>query len=427
MRSVLIISPQFAPVNSADSHRVRQMLPYLTENGWSAEIVTVNLNSLEKPILDKDLIKTIPSNTVVHYVSAFDYKWTRKIGLGSLSIRSFYHYYKFLGKILKDNSYDLIFFSTTAFHLIALGPIMKRKFKIPFVIDIQDPWRSDFYLDKPKNERPPKFLLNYYLDKFLEAYSIPKADGIISVSKDYLETFKMRYKRLTKNLLTVPFSATIYDYKDIEKDLSFTKKQGKLSIVYVGRGGFDLGFSISSFFNAIKKMEANEHLISENIEISFIGTSYAPKGQGIKTIEPIAVELGITSKVKEQTDRVGYFEAISIIQHADLLFIPGSTDPAYTASKIYPYILADKPIIACFHENSSVVHILGRCTKTNVITFNSKSSNDDTADRIFHELKYVILNLKNKDWTHNAEAMKNYMAPEMTKKISSVFEIAING
>jgi glycosyltransferase involved in cell wall biosynthesis len=427
MRSVLIISPQFAPVNSADSHRVRQMLPYLTENGWSAEIVTVNLNSLEKPILDNQLINTIPSDTVVHYVNAFDYRWTRKIGLGSLSIRSFYHYYKFLAKLLKDNSYDLIFFSTTAFHLLALGPIMKRKFKIPFVIDIQDPWRSDFYLDKPKNERPPKFLLNYYLDKFLEAYSIPKADGIISVSKDYLETFKMRYKRLTKNLLTVPFSATIYDYKDIKKDLNFTKKQGKLSIVYVGRGGFDLGFSVSSFFKAIKKMEANEHLISENIEISFIGTSYAPKGEGHQTIKPIATELGLTSNVVELTDRVGYFEAISIIQNADVLFIPGSTDPAYTASKIYPYILANKPMMACFHENSSVVDILSRCTKTNVITFNSNSSNLEIEEKLFEELKNIIFNLNTQDWNHNAEAMKNYMAPEMTKKISSVFEIAING
>ncbi len=427
VRSVLIISPQFAPVNSADSHRVRQMLPYLTENGWSAEIVTVNLTSLEKPIVDKDLINTIPSDTVVHYVNAFDYKWTRKIGLGSLSIRSFYHYYKYLGKLLKVNSYDLIFFSTTAFHLLALGPIMKRKFKIPYVLDIQDPWRSDFYLDKPKNERPPKFLLNYYLDKFLESYSIPKANGIISVSNDYLDTFKLRYNRLTENLLTLPFSATIYDYVLDKKELNFTKKQGKVSIVYVGRGGFDLGFSISSFFKAIEKIEADEQFDAKNIEISFVGTSYAPKGEGIKTIEPIAVELGLTSKVKEQTDRVGYFEAISIIQNADILFIPGSTDPAYTASKIFPYILADKPIIACFHENSSVVDILAKCSKANVITFNSKSSNIEIADRLFFELNHVICNLKTQNWRHNSEVMKNYMAPNMTSKICSFFDKVLKG
>ena len=53
MKKVLIISPQFVPVNSADSHRVRQMLPYLAENGWSAEIAAVNLSCLEKPVIDR--------------------------------------------------------------------------------------------------------------------------------------------------------------------------------------------------------------------------------------------------------------------------------------------------------------------------------------------------------------------------------------
>ena len=423
---VLIISPQFAPVNSADSHRVRQMLPYLLENGWRAEVVAVKLNCLERPVIDIQLINTIPSDTIVHYVNALDYQWTRKFGLGSLSIRSFYHYYKILNKLIKNNNFDLIFFSTTSFHLFALGPIMKKKFKIPYILDIQDPWRSDFYLDKPSSERPPKFLLNYYLDKFLEAYSIPKSDGIISVSKDYIDMFKLRYKRLTNNHKTIQFSATIHDYADSKKMRNCTIKQGGLSIVYVGRGGYDLSFSISCFFEAIKKLEANEDLPSKYFEISFIGTSYAPQGEGVQTIKPIATDLGIISKVIEQTDRVGYFESISIIQNADILFIPGSTDPAYTASKIYPYILSDKPIIACFHENSSVVEILNSCSKTNVITFNSKSSNVEIVDKLLGELKYLIFNLKTQNWNHNSKAMKNYMAPEMTKKICSVFDKSLN-
>ncbi len=419
---VLIISPQFAPVNSADSHRVRQMLPYLIENGWSAEIVAVNLTCIEKPVIDTQLLNTIPSNTVVHYVDAFDYKWTRKLGLGSLSMRSFYQYYKILNKLLRNNDFDLIFFSTTSFHLFALGPLMKRKYKVPYILDIQDPWRSDFYLDKPKSERPPKFLLNYYIDKFLEAYSIPKADGIISVSKDYIDTFKLRYKRFTLNNKTIPFSATIHDYANTKKKINSTGKQDEVSIVYVGRGGYDLSFSISCFFEALKIIEGNEDSRSKRFIISFIGTSYAPKGEGFQTIKPIATDLGITSIVIEQTDRVCYFEAISIIQNADILFIPGSTDPAYTASKIYPYILADKPIIACFHENSSVVDILDSCSNTNVITFNSESSIVEIANKLLKELNYLIFNLKTQDWSHNSEVMKNYMAPEMTKKICSVFD-----
>lgn len=427
MKKVLIISPQFAPVNSADSHRVRQMLPYLEANGWDAEIVSVIVDRLEKPNIDNQLLKTIPANTVVHNVSAFDYKWTRKIGLGSLSIRSFYHFYKFLNKTLKNKNIDLIFFSTTSFHLLALGPIMKRKFKIPYILDIQDPWRSDFYLNKPKNERPPKFLLNYYIDKYLEAFSLPNADGIISVSKDYIKTFELRYPSLTENLIVVPFSATTYDYlPNKKKSLSLNNSKAKTNIVYVGRGGHDLGFSISCFFKAIKKMELLNDENPNRFEISFIGTSYAPKGEGIQTIKPLAKEIGLQSNVIEQTDRVAYFEAISIIQQADILFIPGSTDPAYTASKIYPYILSNKPIIACFHENSGVVEILGNCSKANIVTFNSSPNKDEIVTKIFRELVNIIQNLNSRDWSHNESAMVKYMAPEMTNKICSIFDKAVN-
>ena len=423
MKKVLIISPQFAPVNSADSHRVRLMLPYLKDNGWYAEIVTVKIDRLEKPVLDYHLLETIPKNTVIHYVSAFDPQWTRKIGLGSLSLRSFYHYYRFLNSILKKQSFDLIFFSTTSFHLLALGKLMKRKFNVPYVLDIQDPWRSDFYLDKPKKERPPKFLLNYHIDKYLEAFSVSKADGIISVSKDYLKTFDFRYKAVTKNQKVIPFSATSYDFKSIHTDSQIFKDKNQLNIVYVGRGGHDLRFAITCFFEAVKHMELKSVENQNRFTFSFIGTSYAPNGEGIQTIKPISDKIGLCSTVIEKTDRVGYFEAIDIICKADILFIPGSTDPAYTASKIYPYILANKPIIACFHENSSVVEILNKCSRVNVVKFNSDLNKVQIVNELYIQLDYILNNLNLIDWRHNIDAMKEYMAPEMTRKITQIFDV----
>jgi hypothetical protein len=422
LKKVLIISPQFAPVNSADSHRVRQMLPYLKDNNWNAEIVAVRLDRLEKPVIDKRLLDTIPNDIKVHFVGAFNFSWTRRIGLGSLSIRSFFHYYIFLNRLLKKHDFDLIFFSTTSFHLLALGRIIKRKFKVPYVLDIQDPWRSDFYLDKPKSERPPKFFLNYHIDKFLEAFSVSKADGIISVSKDYLNTFELRYTSVTANQMVIPFSATSFDFNSKIIPHPKKKQEGLLNIVYVGRGGHDLGFAINCFFEAVKKIESDSVLTSKQLAISFIGTSYAPNGEGIQTIKPIADKIGLNSLVIEQTDRVGYFEAIDIIQNADLLFIPGSTDSSYTASKIYPYILANKPMIACFHENSSVVEILGKCSNTNVVKFNSESATENIINELYLELEYIIQNINQINWRHNEMAMKQYMAPEMTRKIVEIFE-----
>ena len=61
-----------------------------------------------------------------------------------------------------------------------------------------------------------------------------------------------------------------------------------------------------------------------------------------------------------------------------------------------------------------------------MITFNSKSSNVEIVDKLLGELKYLIFNLKTQNWNHNSKAMKNYMAPEMTKKICSVFDKSLN-
>ena len=99
-------------------------------------------------------------------------------------------------ELLRSGDFDLIYFSTTAFHVCRLGPYWKKKFKVPFIIDMQDPWRNDFYLDKPRSQRPPKFFISYNIDKYLEATTIPFADGIISVSEGYKNELLQRYPSL---------------------------------------------------------------------------------------------------------------------------------------------------------------------------------------------------------------------------------------
>jgi hypothetical protein len=45
---------------------------------------------------------------------------------------------------------------------------------------------------------------------------------------------------------------------------------------------------------------------------------------------------------------------------AHALVAVGSDDPGYTASKIYPYLLARKPLLAIYHNSSSVVGLIRR-------------------------------------------------------------------
>ncbi|NJM63821.1 MAG: hypothetical protein HC849_32625, partial [Oscillatoriales cyanobacterium RU_3_3] len=43
----------------------------------------------------------------------------------------------------------LVFFSTTIFPVMLLGKRWWQKFGVPYVLDFQDPWRSDYHRNHP--------------------------------------------------------------------------------------------------------------------------------------------------------------------------------------------------------------------------------------------------------------------------------------
>jgi hypothetical protein len=67
-------------------HRVRQSLPYFKEMGWEPITLAVAPEFVEGS-RDEHLLETIPSDVEIHRLSALDYHWTRKFGLGSVALR----------------------------------------------------------------------------------------------------------------------------------------------------------------------------------------------------------------------------------------------------------------------------------------------------------------------------------------------------
>jgi hypothetical protein len=265
---------------------------------------------------------------------------------------------------------------------MALGRRWKRKFGVPFILDIQDPWRNDFYLDKPKSQRPPKFFIAYNIDKYLERRTVPEADGIISVSRGYCDTFMQRYPSLKQEQFRViPFGAAALDFEIMQRYVSGTSRvqlpEDKINIVYIGRGGHDMQFALEIIFGAFKKGLEKDPAGFSRVHFWFIGTSYAPAGQGQQTIVPIARMYQVDSHVTEVSDRIPYFDTLFLLKKADILLMPGSTDTNYTASKIYPYILAEKPLLAVFHQQSSVVNVLREVGSGGLVVFKAEGENPD--------------------------------------------------
>lgn len=401
--------------------RVRMSLPYFRKFGWEAEVVTVD-PVFSEMVKDNLLIETLPADVPIHYVSAFPKAITAKIGLGSIGLRSLYYYKKKVNELLRSKSFDLIYFSTTQFPVTILGRYWKQKFNIPYIIDFQDPWHSTYYLDKPKSQRPPKHWFSYRLNKYLEPYAIKKVSGLISVSDSYLETLRKRYPWL-KDIpaKTITFGhfhldVNVVSNNDNEIPLPFVKSPEKIHLVYVGRGGYDMQPAVTLLFTAFRDMLQEDRHLYGQIRFSFMGTSYAPKGFGKKTIFPIALQLGVSAFVEEFTDRILYYESLKALYSADGLVIPGSDDQSYTASKIYPYILVNKPLLGIFNKKSSSYQIIQNANAGIVCDLGGSHPINEIKDF----LKLIVSNPKPPitDW----EFLEQYSAEKLTGEQCSLFE-----
>ncbi|RYE25746.1 MAG: hypothetical protein EOP42_21215 [Sphingobacteriaceae bacterium] len=387
-------------------------LPFFKDFGWEAEVVCID-EKHDDTTRDELLLQSIPADTIVHRVKALPKKLTSKFGLGSLALRSLWFYHKKVMLLLQVKNYDLIYFSTTEFPLCILGRYWKMKFKVPYVIDMQDAWHSTYYQDKPKNQRPKKYWFSYRLHRFLEPMAMKTCDGLISVSAAYVDTLHQRYPQLKqKPAAVIPFGAFAQDFdiakKNFIKSPSANLSTQKINVVYVGRGGADMQTAVELLFYVLKEALQHEAEEFNNLHFYFIGTSYAPKESARQTMFPLAVKFGVEKQVTEITDRLGFYSTLNTLLAADALFVPGSDDPQYTPSKIYPYLLASKQLLAIFHPDSEALEVMKDYNVKHAFGFDST---DKMASKVYHFLKEVLAREVNQPY--NPEAIKKYAAENM--------------
>jgi len=233
------------------------------------------------------------------------------------------------------------------------------------------------------------------------------------------------YKKLPS--LIVPFPGDDRDFDRVRSEgvsqSVFDPADGFHHWVYVGRGGKDMETAVRGIFHAIKRHGDRDVALLKKLRIHFIGTSYAAAGRGVKSIEPIAIEEGLGEIVSEHSDRIPYSETLRCLLDADALVVPGSNDPAYTASKIYPYLLARKPLLAVFHENSSVVSLINSVGGGRVIPFASGEGVESIAERI--KAEWLDGNQYEQAVPLNREAFAPYTAREQAGQLAEFFRSVV--
>lgn len=431
MKSVLIVSPRFPPINAADHHRVRMMLPLLAEHGWKAVVLCVDQQFVDGTA-EPELLLTIPEDVEVVRCPAISQRLTRRAGFGSLALRSILSLRSAGDRLLRSRKFDLVFFSTTEFGLVPLGRRWKRRFGVPFVVDLQDPWVNLYY--RETGRRPPggpfKHWVTQKIASVQEGPTLRDAAHIISVSPKYPEILQRNHPYLSAgDFSVIPFAGSSRDFEiakatRIQKHPNFPD-DGRLHWLYAGTAPPGIRLALLSFLTAFKRATAAGILEEDSVRFHFVGTDYAPAGRERMRVTPIAGELGMAHMIVEHPARIPYLETLRRLSAADALFLFGWDDPGYTASKLYPYILARKPLLSILHEDSAANEVIRVTNSAVAVTFNEKSSVQEIGGNVFEgwfaNKQFGIVPATS--W----EAFRRYTAESMTRQVADVFDRCMTG
>jgi hypothetical protein len=388
-RKVLIVSPHWPPVNAPDHQRVRMSLPYYRQFGWDPVVLTVHPDDVAGTC-EPELEQTYPQDVRIVRCRVLPLRWTHWVGLGNLGLRAWWSLLWRGTRLLKGEHFDLVLFSNTQFVTFTLGPLWRRRFGVPYVIDLQDPWRTDYY-ERPGAPPPPggrKYLLARCLALLFEGWTYRRAAGFISVSQRYLSALARRYPWFqSKPQATIRFGVSAADFDYIRRHppagIRLPRQPGKIHLLYTGAAGPIMPRALYVLFAGFVRYRQTHPERAARFQFHFYGTSYVPPGKGSPSVLPMAEKLGLTACVEEIPHRIGHLESLALLLQADALLLLGSGDPAYSPSKLYPYYLSGKPILGLVFEDSYLEGLMRELKCSWLVPF----SLDRTKDAVHARLK----------------------------------------
>jgi len=426
LKRVVIIAPDFAPSSMPPSLRVRFFASHLTEFGWEPIIISTKPEFYENAF-DPENEKLLSPALQVIRTPAFSAALTRRFGLGDLSLRSLWFHWKALAKLCHEQKVDLIFISVPPYYSMLLGRLAYMCFRIPYVVDYIDPWVSDFYRLIPKSQRPSKWWIADRLSRLLEPIAVKQAAHLTAVSKATTDMVRASYPhfRFTEAMTTeIPYGGEISDFehlrKNPRKNSIFDRTDGFLHFCYIGTFNARYFDTTRAVFNAVKLGLERQPDLFNRIRLHFVGTTYAPEAQAQPQVLPLAHEIGIETLVDEHPARVAYLESLQILLDSHALLALGSDTLHYSASKIFPYILSQRPFLAIFHTLSNVIDTVTQTNSGSLVSFDANHPLD--IEQLYRALTNMLELPTTYTPTTNWDVFQQYTARAMAERLAKVLD-----
>ena len=422
-RDVLIVAPSYLPSSYPPVHRVRLSVRHLPAFGWRAHVLTVDPRFFEEH-LDPEIERLHDVRAPIHRVPAVPARLSRLIGLGELGIRAYPFLRRALYRLCDEIHPDVLFIPGPPWHPFRLGRELLDRRGIPYVLDYQDPWVGSFGA-----QAPPWSKAYWYrrLSAALEPASVRGAAHIIAVSDGTNQLLRARYPDLPEwRCSALPFGYEPTDFDAVaerDRDVSAWRDDGRsIHVLYAGAVHARAGKVVDALMAGVARLRAIAPSLYARLRLHFVGSSYSYRG-GTSCVAAAAAAHDVTALVDESAARLpSYLDVLGLLRRADVLLTLGTDEPHYTASKIFPYILARRPLLTIFHDASSVCEIVRDARVGELVTFAAEDPVGEKVDAIATALARAASGQTPTE--PRAESVARYSAHAITGRLASIFATA---
>lgn len=244
-------------------------------------------------------------------------------------------------EVLSHQHFDALFVTAPPFSSLEILSQIKLKHDIPLFADYRDLWYGSYFAFYPTP-------FHRLMHKKKEYRALKSADRIIVTNRKIKEKLLKVYPFLTFDDVVIISHG--FDQEDFDKIPAQPKPQNKMVLMY---SGIFLVYSTPKFFlKAFKELSVERPDIASNIELDFVGLLRKENQRLIR-------KLKLQTFIKDH-GYVNHNESIAKLKSADVLwFMVGKRRniDAILPGKVYEYLGAQKPIIACVPDGAAKMAI----------------------------------------------------------------------
>lgn len=427
---VLVVTYYWYPFAGVGSYRVSRFVKYLQKMGWEVVILTAQkasssqLSEPDHPLLDTLKVYRTPiieptqwlsprtheigkSQSITHNPGIFYSKnkslisriavWLRRNWLIPDAKLSWKWFAVPAGKkIIRREKPDVIFSTSPPPTTHRIAESLAKWSGLAWHADFRDPWTNIYYYDDfPLGARADK------KNRAMEANVLENAPSISVVNHGFFselstdQTAKIR--RITNG----------YDPDHIQPEIINSPKNEKFTIRYFG--SLKINQRPSSFIDALRKLEAEQPGVAEQVRFEFYGSLDATLSQEFSS--------GLARIEFKPLGFIKHDEMLKLLPKSDLLLLSiGQTKNSFYAlsTKVFEYMVSGTKVLGIGPTKGAAAELVRH---TNIGSFYEREDAEGVFAFLINEFKAYKKNKSQKNSL--GEAAQKYSFESLTTDLDS--------